>query len=95
MPRRAFRRGDNDMTTDTATMAAYDADAARYAEDWETQPAPTDLHDTVRRFFSPGPTADIGCGSGRDTAWLNAKAAAFGKIHGNIVVLQNALQVAM
>jgi SAM-dependent methyltransferase len=25
----------------------------------------------VKRFFKPGPTADIGCGSGRDTAWLN------------------------
>ena len=25
----------------------------------------------LRRFFRPGPTADIGCGSGRDTAWLN------------------------
>ncbi len=60
------------MTTDTATIAAYDADAARFAEEWETQPAPTDLHDTVRRFLTPGPTADIGCGSGRDTAWLNA-----------------------
>jgi trans-aconitate methyltransferase len=24
----------------------------------------------VRRFFREGPTADIGCGSGRDTAWL-------------------------
>jgi SAM-dependent methyltransferase len=57
-------------TTDTATIAAYDTDAAGFAQDWETQPAPTDLHDAVRRFFRPGPTADIGCGSGRDTAWL-------------------------
>ena len=58
--------------TDTATIAAYDADAASFAEDWETQPPPTDLQDAVRRFFRPGPTADIGCGSGRDTAWLAA-----------------------
>ena len=58
--------------TDTATIAAYDADAASFAEDWETQPPPTDLQDAVRRFFQPGPTADIGCGSGRDTAWLAA-----------------------
>jgi SAM-dependent methyltransferase len=57
---------------DQATLAAYDSDAAAFAEDWETQPAPTDLHAIVRRFFQPGPTADIGCGSGRDTAWLNA-----------------------
>ncbi len=26
----------------------------------------------VRRFFRPGPTADIGCGSGREVAWLAA-----------------------
>jgi SAM-dependent methyltransferase len=26
----------------------------------------------VRRFFRPGATADIGCGGGRDTAWLSA-----------------------
>ncbi len=58
--------------TDTATIAAYDADAASFAEDWETQPPPTDLQDAVRRFFQPGSTADIGCGSGRDTAWLAA-----------------------
>jgi SAM-dependent methyltransferase len=57
-------------TADKATIAAYDADAASFAADWETQPAPADLHDAVRRFFRPGPTADIGCGSGRDTAWL-------------------------
>jgi SAM-dependent methyltransferase len=57
---------------DQATLAAYNHDAAAFAEDWETQPAPTDLHAIVRRFFQPGPTADIGCGSGRDTAWLNA-----------------------
>lgn len=63
----------NEMSgTDQATLAAYDGDAAAFAEDWETQPAPTDLHATVRRFFRPGATADIGCGSGRDTAWLNA-----------------------
>ena len=57
---------------DAATLAAYDGDAASFAEDWETQPPPSDLHAVVRRFFEPGATADIGCGSGRDTAWLNA-----------------------
>jgi SAM-dependent methyltransferase len=57
---------------DRATLAAYDAAAAAYAQEWETQPAPVDLHDLVKRFFRPGVTADIGCGSGRDAAWLVA-----------------------
>jgi SAM-dependent methyltransferase len=57
---------------DRATLAAYDAAAAAYAREWETQPAPVDLHELVKRFFRPGLTADIGCGSGRDAAWLAA-----------------------
>jgi SAM-dependent methyltransferase len=46
--------------------------AATYATEWETQPTPVDLHDLVKRFFRPGLSADIGCGSGRDAAWLAA-----------------------
>ncbi|MBV8826287.1 MAG: class I SAM-dependent methyltransferase, partial [Hyphomicrobiales bacterium] len=57
---------------DRATLATYDAAAAAFAEEWEAQPAPSDLHDVVRHFFRPGPTADVGCGSGRDAAWLAA-----------------------
>jgi len=58
---------------DHATLAAYDNDAAAFAKDWHEQPAPTDLHATVTRFFiKDGRTADIGCGSGREVAWLNA-----------------------
>jgi SAM-dependent methyltransferase len=58
---------------DRVTLAAYDKDAAAFAKDWHEQPPPTDLHDIVRRFFAPGGlTADIGCGSGREVAWLNA-----------------------
>lgn len=57
---------------DKATLAAYDRDANGFASDWETQPPPSDLHATVKRFFIPGGrTADIGCGSGRDAAWLD------------------------
>jgi SAM-dependent methyltransferase len=56
---------------DERTLATYDRDAAAFAHEWEEQPVPTDLHALVRRFFRSGPTADIGCGSGRDTAWLN------------------------
>jgi SAM-dependent methyltransferase len=55
---------------DRATLDAYEQNAASFAEDWESQPSPDDIYDIVRRFFRQGPTADIGCGSGRDTAWL-------------------------
>jgi SAM-dependent methyltransferase len=58
---------------DRDTLAAYDNDAAAYAKDWHEQPAPVDLQDIVARFFiKGGSTADIGCGSGREVAWLNA-----------------------
>ena len=57
---------------DRPTLAAYDKEAAAFAKDWHEQPAPTDLHDIVKRFFiKGGATADIGCGSGREVAWLN------------------------
>jgi SAM-dependent methyltransferase len=58
---------------DRGTLAAYDHGAAAVAEDWHAQPPPVDLHDIVTRFFiRGGRTADIGCGSGRELAWLNA-----------------------
>ena len=58
---------------DRATLAAYDNGAAAFAKDWHEQPAPTDLHAVVTNFFiRAGKTADIGCGSGREVAWLNA-----------------------
>ncbi len=58
---------------DAATLKAYDRDANGFASDWETQPPPIDLHAVVRKFFiAGGATADIGCGSGRDAAWLDA-----------------------
>jgi SAM-dependent methyltransferase len=58
---------------DRSTLAAYDKDAASFAQEWHEQPAPVDLQDIVRRFFvKNGATADIGCGSGREVAWLNA-----------------------
>ena len=61
------------MSVDTPTISAYDRDAASYAGDWHAQPPPVDLHAAVRKYFKPGGvTADIGCGSGRDAAWLNA-----------------------
>jgi SAM-dependent methyltransferase len=58
---------------DRQTLAAYDGDAAAFAKDWHQQPPPTDLHAIVKRLFiAGGITADIGCGSGREVAWLNA-----------------------
>ena len=61
------------MTADRATLATYDNDAAAYAQEWHEQPTPVDLQDIVRSFFiGSGATADIGCGSGREVAWLNA-----------------------
>jgi SAM-dependent methyltransferase len=55
---------------DLQTLAAYDTAASAFAADWHEQPAPTDLHDLVRRFFKRGRTADVGAGSGREVAWL-------------------------
>jgi SAM-dependent methyltransferase len=58
---------------DRLTLEAYDHDAVAFAKDWHAQPAPVDLQAIVARFFiRSGATADIGCGSGREVAWLNA-----------------------
>ena len=58
---------------DRKTLAAYDCDAAAFAKDWHDQPAPVDLQEVVERFFvRGGNSADIGCGSGREVAWLAA-----------------------
>jgi SAM-dependent methyltransferase len=57
---------------DRQTLEAYQTAAATFAQDWHKQPPPSDLHEIVRRFFKPGLSADIGCGSGRDVAWLVA-----------------------
>jgi ubiquinone/menaquinone biosynthesis C-methylase UbiE len=57
---------------DSKTLKAYDAKAKDYAEDWLSQPTPQEIHDLARSHFKAGlPTADIGSGSGRDTAWLS------------------------
>jgi ubiquinone/menaquinone biosynthesis C-methylase UbiE len=57
---------------DDSTLAAYDEAATAFAADWHGQPPPADLHAAIRKYFRNGPTADIGCGSGRDVAWLSA-----------------------
>ncbi len=59
--------------TDPQTIGCYDRLAARFAKEWEDdQPVPVDLQTIIRRYFRPGLTVDVGCGSGRDAAWLSA-----------------------
>ena len=58
---------------DPQTLAAYDQDAAAFAQDWLGQPSPVDLQEIVERFFvRGGNSADIGCGCGREVAWRHA-----------------------
>lgn len=55
---------------DKRTIDAYEAGAAQFAELYRSV-TPTDLYRQVLAFFHrEEPTADIGCGSGRDAAWL-------------------------
>ena len=56
---------------DARTVDIYDRDASTFANDWHGQPAPDDMYHLAQKYFRAGRTADIGCGSGRDTAWLN------------------------
>jgi SAM-dependent methyltransferase len=58
------------MPVDNPTIEAYDRFPGRYAEEWLGQPPPMDLYRLLTQYFRSGPTADIGCGAGRDSAWL-------------------------
>lgn len=60
------------MTTDKDTLHAYDHEAKQFADDWHEQPPPDDMYALLTHYFVRGATADIGCGSGRDVAWLHA-----------------------
>ncbi|MEM5437356.1 class I SAM-dependent methyltransferase [Paraburkholderia diazotrophica] len=56
---------------DSATLDAYTRDAARYSREWLDQPPPDDMYALWHDHLLPmGKTADVGCGNGRDTAWL-------------------------
>ncbi|MGC1548151.1 MAG: class I SAM-dependent methyltransferase [Rhodanobacter sp.] len=56
---------------DESTLHAYDGEARKFADDWHEQAAPVDMYALLERYFTPGLTADVGCGSGRDAAWLS------------------------
>jgi SAM-dependent methyltransferase len=58
------------LNMDEATLSAYDNASARFAQEWREQPAPDDMYALLRQYFTPGATVDVGCGSGRDVAWL-------------------------
>jgi SAM-dependent methyltransferase len=59
--------------SDEETGRAYAANAAIYSKDWLDQPPPDDLYKLLQLYFiEGGKTADIGCGNGRDAAWLAA-----------------------
>ncbi|AIP63778.1 class I SAM-dependent methyltransferase [Burkholderia thailandensis] len=58
---------------DRTTLDAYDRHAADYAREWDEQPAPDDMYALLERYFKSGPTADVGCGAGRDVAWLASR----------------------
>jgi SAM-dependent methyltransferase len=53
------------------TVAAYETNAKRLAELYESAPATT-IHAQLADFLPPGPglALDVGAGSGRDAAWL-------------------------
>lgn len=57
---------------DEQTVETYSTNASRFADEWREQPSPTNMYALLQRYFTPGgKTADIGCGAGRDVAWLN------------------------
>lgn len=56
---------------DTRTIETYNEEAEKIAE-LHTNLVPKRLYQLVRRFFiQEGKTGDIGCGIGRDSAWLS------------------------
>ena len=56
---------------DNKTIATYDQNAGEFKKTHESQ-IPLRLYELCKVFFKKGAsTADIGCGIGRDTVWLN------------------------
>ena len=54
------------------TLTHYDTHAREFADVHHRYHTPERTQSLVRTFFRPGDelTVDLGCGSGRDTAWL-------------------------
>lgn len=60
---------------DRITIEQYDRHAVDFVRQYEAAP-PRQLYELIRlHFHKEGTTADIGCGSGRDTAWLQGQGA--------------------
>lgn len=58
---------------DKRTIEIYSTAADHFAAEWRDQLPPADMYALLQHYFIPGgKTADIGCGSGRDVAWLNS-----------------------
>jgi len=56
---------------DKETIATYNNDSNKFCLHYRTQ-TPTEMYDAIKGFFHHrGETADIGCGSGRDTYWMS------------------------
>jgi SAM-dependent methyltransferase len=76
---------------DRTTLAAYEAAAAAYATEWEDdQDVPADLYELLSEFFRPGSVIEIGCGSGRDAAWLAAQGYQVAAFDGSAALLAEA-----
>lgn len=59
---------------DEKTIHAYNHDAESYLRTWSEQETPLEKHPwIIMAFRKNAATADIGCGSGREVAWLNDK----------------------
>ena len=59
---------------DEKTLLAYKKGALAYSDDWNLQPTPSLMYELIQKFFIPGgSTADVGCGNGRDAAWMSSQ----------------------
>jgi 2-polyprenyl-3-methyl-5-hydroxy-6-metoxy-1,4-benzoquinol methylase len=55
---------------DQKTLEAYAKRAQQYSNEWNSQLVPKDIYSLIKKYFVSGTIADIGCGNGRDAAWM-------------------------